>query len=226
MSILKQGIRSRVDTVLSGLQMLLSLGPCLEDAPRSCSPVRLVSQVVGGKDDPSPQTDSSWNSVSCCPGLPAGAATYGNFTLCAAGSLPPCCGWCATLHQGQASVWVQEMPWAHHMQGLHLTTSASSMMSLCNPLDCSPPGSSVHGILQARILEGVALLQAIFPTQGLNPGLPHCRRILYHLSRQGSPMSWDLSQMLVSCLQVKKCFCHTSLLEIAWCPHDQLSDGR
>ena len=33
----------------------------------------------------------------------------------------------------------------------------------------------------------LSLLQRIFPTQGLNPGLPHCRRILYHLSHQGSP---------------------------------------
>ena len=32
-----------------------------------------------------------------------------------------------------------------------------------------------------------ALLQGIFPTQGSNPGLPHCRQILYHLSHQGSP---------------------------------------
>ena len=31
-----------------------------------------------------------------------------------------------------------------------------------------------------------ALLQGIFPIQGLNPGLPHCRQILYHLSPQGS----------------------------------------
>ena len=30
-----------------------------------------------------------------------------------------------------------------------------------------------------------ALLQGIFPTQGSNPGLPHCRWILYHLSHQG-----------------------------------------
>ena len=30
-------------------------------------------------------------------------------------------------------------------------------------------------------------LQGTFPTQGLNPGLPHCRRILYQLSHQGSP---------------------------------------
>ena len=32
-----------------------------------------------------------------------------------------------------------------------------------------------------------SLLQGIFPTQGLNPGLLHCRRILYQLSQQGSP---------------------------------------
>ena len=41
--------------------------------------------------------------------------------------------------------------------------------TLCNPLDCSPPGSSVHRILQARTRVGChALLQGIFPTQGLN----------------------------------------------------------
>ena len=33
------------------------------------------------------------------------------------------------------------------------------------------------------------LLQGIFPTQGSNPGLSHCRQILYHLSHQGSPSS-------------------------------------
>ena len=45
--------------------------------------------------------------------------------------------------------------------------------TLCDPMDCSPTGSSVHGILQARVLEwvAIALLQGIFPTQGLNPYL-------------------------------------------------------
>ena len=33
----------------------------------------------------------------------------------------------------------------------------------------------------------LSLLQGIFPTQGSTPGLPHCRRILYQLSHQGSP---------------------------------------
>ena len=33
----------------------------------------------------------------------------------------------------------------------------------------------------------LSLLQRIFPTQGLNPGLPHCKQILYQLSHKGSP---------------------------------------
>ena len=53
----------------------------------------------------------------------------------------------------------------------------------------NPQGFSVHGILQARILEWVAIpfSRGIFQTQGLNPGLPHCRQILYQLSHKGSP---------------------------------------
>ena len=49
-----------------------------------------------------------------------------------------------------------------------------SCLTLCDPKDCSPPGSSVHGIFQARILEWVAmpsLLQGIFPIQVSNPCL-------------------------------------------------------
>ena len=44
--------------------------------------------------------------------------------------------------------------------------SLQSCLTLCSSMDCSPSGSSVHEILQARILEWVALLQGIFPTQG------------------------------------------------------------
>ena len=41
---------------------------------------------------------------------------------------------------------------------------AQSCPTLCKPTDCSPPGSSVHGIHQARMLDWLALLQEIFPT--------------------------------------------------------------
>ena len=60
--------------------------------------------------------------------------------------------------------------------------------TLCDPMDCSLPGSSINGIFQARILEWVdiSFIQEIFPTQGLKPGLPNCRQTLYRLSHQGS----------------------------------------
>ena len=59
---------------------------------------------------------------------------------------------------------------------VHTCTSAQSLqqcLTLCDPMDFSPPGSSVHGILQARILEWVAMpsLQGIISTQGSTPGL-------------------------------------------------------
>ena len=71
-----------------------------------------------------------------------------------------------------------------------------SCPTLCNPMGCSLPGSSIHGIFQAKVLEWVAISfsRKIFPTQGLNPGLPHCRQMLYRLSYQGS-QKWDLNQM-------------------------------
>ena len=59
--------------------------------------------------------------------------------------------------------------------------------TLCDPMDCSPPGSPVYRTFQARILEWVAifLLQGIFPTRGSNPAIPHCRWILCQLSHKG-----------------------------------------
>ena len=62
-----------------------------------------------------------------------------------------------------------------------------SCLTLCNPMDYSSPGSSVHGILQVRILKWIAtpFSRGSSLTQGLNSGLPHCRQILDHLSHQG-----------------------------------------
>ena len=68
---------------------------------------------------------------------------------------------------------------------LSFPKSLQSCLTLCDLMDCT-----VHGILQARILEWVAIpfsRKEIFPTQGSNPGLSHSRQILYWLSHQGSP---------------------------------------
>ena len=57
-----------------------------------------------------------------------------------------------------------------------------------------PHGLTVHGILQARVLEQVAFpfSRGIFTIQGLNSGLLHCRQILYQLSHKGSPKDPEL----------------------------------
>ena len=62
--------------------------------------------------------------------------------------------------------------------------------TLCDPMDCSLPDSSVHGASLGKNT-GVgchALLQGIFPTQGSNPDLLHCRWILYCLSPREAPI--------------------------------------
>ena len=69
-----------------------------------------------------------------------------------------------------------------------LCTVTQSCLTTCNSTGCSLPGSSLHGVLQARILGWMP-----FPSpgdllnQGLELGLLHCRQILYHLSHKGSP---------------------------------------
>ena len=74
--------------------------------------------------------------------------------------------------------------------GAVLSLVAQSWQTLCDPTDCSLPGPSVYEDSPGKNT-GVgchALLQGIFPTQGSDPGLLLCRRILYRLSQQGSPV--------------------------------------
>ena len=63
---------------------------------------------------------------------------------------------------------------------------AQSCLTLCDPMDCNPPGSSVPGDSLGKNpgLSCHALLQGIFPPQGSSPGLPHCRKILYWVTRE------------------------------------------
>ena len=73
--------------------------------------------------------------------------------------------------------------------GFSLRLVAQSCPTVCDPMDFSLPGSSVHGDSPGKNI-GVgchALLEGIFPIQGSHPGLLHCRGILYHLRHQGSP---------------------------------------
>ena len=62
-------------------------------------------------------------------------------------------------------------------------------LTLRDLMGCCPPGSSGDSPGKNTAVCCHALLQGIFPTQGVNPGLLHCRWILYSLSHQGSPLT-------------------------------------
>ena len=90
---------------------------------------------------------------------------------------------------------VHERPASRSQEGtvlqIHLTNSKSESESYSVMFDSSRP----HGLYgpwdspgQNTGMGRFSLLQGVFPTQGLNPGLPHCRWILYQLSHKGSPM--------------------------------------
>ena len=72
-------------------------------------------------------------------------------------------------------------------QNMVKVTITQLCLILLDPMDCSLPGSSVHGILQAIMLEwvGIPFSRGIFPTQGSNPCLSALQS-LYHVSHQGS----------------------------------------
>ena len=72
----------------------------------------------------------------------------------------------------------------------HWATRVASLspLSVNRTTLCDPINHTVHRLPQARILDCVAvpISRGIFPTQGLNPGLLHCRQIFYQLSHKGS----------------------------------------
>ena len=67
---------------------------------------------------------------------------------------------------------------------------AQSCMTLCNPIDCGPPGSFVHGIFQARILEWVTIsFYRDLPNQGLSTSSLHWQADSLPLHSLGSPIT-------------------------------------
>ena len=119
--------------------------------------------------------------------------------------------------------------WCMHAKSLQ------SCATVCDPMDCIPPGSSVHGILQARILEWIAISlslgsfqpRGIFPIQESNPpllSLLHWRLVLYQLAQPGNPVPlvtirlFSLSGNLSLVCKVIYVICQAPhVSDIMWC---------
>ena len=76
-----------------------------------------------------------------------------------------------------------------------LCVRAQSCPTLCNPMDCCPPGSSIHGVLQARMLKWVVMQSsrgASRPKDWTRISLVccTCRRVLCHCTTWEAPQSY------------------------------------
>ena len=126
-----------------------------------------------------------------------------------------------TNHRAQGPAkqreWDRNVVWKLHCV---LCFATQSCPTLWDRMDCSLPASSVHGDSPGKtITVGChALLQGIFPTQGLNPGLSHCRQILYCLSHQGSPVKrkHTLFTLCAVCCAMHCCFSRVWLFVTPW----------
>ena len=74
-----------------------------------------------------------------------------------------------------------------HVLAYHVENESESLSVMCDSLRPHVLYSPWNSPGQNTGVGSRSLLQGIFPTQGSNPGLPNCRRMLYQLSHQGSP---------------------------------------
>ena len=95
------------------------------------------------------------------------------------------------------------------MCDVHAQSVAQLCPTLCSPMDCSPPGSSAHGISQARILEWVAISsfrRSLWPRVWTHISCSPCigRQILYHYLGTVQPPSPTSDDSHRSKLQIQK----------------------
>ncbi|KAI4529493.1 hypothetical protein MG293_020741 [Ovis ammon polii] len=83
--------------------------------------------------------------------------------------------------------WGKSSVWTRHLE-LKVKVLVALSRVVCDPTDCSPPCSSVHGISPGKNtgVGSQCLLEENLPNAGLEPDLPHCRQVVYCLSHQGS----------------------------------------
>ena len=100
-----------------------------------------------------------------------------------------------TLH-GVATTWNSAFTDSSPCLWTRLCLVSQSCLTLCDPMDCGPPGSSVHGDSPGKNTGMGCHAFLLFPIQGSNLGLPPCRWILYHLRKPWWRTRWKRQMKL------------------------------
>ena len=120
---------------------------------------------------------------------------------------------------------------------LQITAAKCAVLS-CSVVSDSLQSHELYSPWNSPVLNtgvgSLSLLQGIFPTQGLNPGLPHCRRILYQMSHKESPRSGLpfpspgglLNPGLLHCRQILYGLSHKGSSKIGTTKNKQASKGK
>ena len=97
--------------------------------------------------------------------------------------------------------------------------AAQLCLTLCDPLDYTGPWYSPG---QNTGVVSLSLLQGIFPTQGSNPGLLHCRRILDQLRHQGSS---EVEEFLLNCqlITINSKWCNNGMIHFEYTYEENVS---
>ena len=103
---------------------------------------------------------------------------------------------------------------------------AQSCPSLCDPMELASFFCPWNSPGQNSGVGSHSLLQEIFPTQGSNPGFPHYRQILYHLSQQGSPTTFKSMSNVTSSWFNLKCLVQHLCSIFLSCWEKSLFGGR
>ena len=108
---------------------------------------------------------------------------------------------------GPGCVWVRPAKLGVNSTGAIKVLVAQSCPTLCDPMDCHPPGSSVHGILQARILEWVAISSpGDLPSPEIEPRSSALAGEFFTTEPQGKPQFGSLPPVIFNLTYASQLF--------------------